>query len=110
LNDYYQAGTFQGAIITIQADAGAKEKMATSAINFLKTWSYTEDDSGLTLFNFLFQEGDYSKPITANVKAFKEWRAKLTDEKLKDTPIEKFLHDPTFKDLREQAIKEIPVK
>lgn len=110
LNEYYQAGTFQGAITTIQADAGAKEKTATSTINFLRTWSYSEDDSGITISNFLFQDGDTSKPIAANVKAFKDWRAKLADPKLKDTPIEKFLHDSSFKDLREQAIREIPIK
>jgi hypothetical protein len=110
LNDYYQAGTFQGAITTIQADAGAKEAAATTAINFLRTWSYSEDDSGIAISKFLFQDGDPTKPIAANVKAFKDWRAKLTDARLKDTPIEKFLHDASFKDLREQAIREIPIK
>jgi hypothetical protein len=110
LNDYYMAGTFQGAISTIQADAGTKETAANNTINFLKTWSYSEDDSGITIFNFLFQNGDSTKPVAANIKAFKEWRDKLGDDRLKDVPIEKFIHDPSFKDLREQAIREIPIK
>jgi hypothetical protein len=110
LNEYYQAGTFQGAIMTIQADSGVKEKTATSAINFLRNWTYTEDDSGIAIANFLFQDGDPTKPIAANVKAFKEWRSNLPDPRLRDTPIEKFLHDPTFQSLREQAIREIPIK
>jgi hypothetical protein len=110
LNDYYQAGTFQGAINTIQADAGAKEKAAASTINFLRTWAYSEDDSGIVISKFLFQDGDPTKPIDGNIKAFKDWRAKLADPRLRDSPIEKFLHDPSFKDLREQAIREIPIK
>lgn len=110
LNDYYQAGTFQGAITVIQAEAGAKEKAATGAINFLRTWSFYEDDSGIKIFNFLFQDGDSTKPILGNLKAFNEWRSKLQDPKLRDTLIEKFLHDATLKGLREQAIREIPIK
>ncbi len=110
LNDYYQAGTFQGAITVIQADAGEKDKTAASTINFLRTWAYSEDDSGITISKFLFQDGDATKPIAANVKAFKDWRGKLKDAQLKDVPIEKILHDSALKSLREQAIREIPIK
>ena len=114
LAEYYNAGTIIGALEGITATAGEAKAKADqdlkNTVNYLGAWTYTPDVSSAKILNYLFQDGDSTKPIAANINAFKAWRAKLADDKLKDIPIEKFINDPSFKTLREQAIQEIPIK
>jgi len=104
LHNYYFAGTFTGAIQTIQADAGTKESKADLDISKLRKSRFFEDETTTQLRTWLF-DADL-KPREENAKKLREW---MDNSQLKSLATEKFLDNPDLGDLRKKAISELKV-
>jgi len=104
LHSYYFAGTFTGAIQTIQADAGVKENKADLDISKLRKSRFFEDETTMQLRTWLF-DADL-KPREENAKKLREW---MDNSQLKSLATEKFLDNPDLGDLRKKAISELKI-
>jgi hypothetical protein len=110
LDNYYFAGTFLGALQTIQAEAGEKEMKAEVNIEKIRSFSFMEDDADKQLTAFLWPQGmeeadGTEKEANAeNLKALRKW---MEEKKLDDIAIAEFLHNKLFTSARNQAVKDL---
>ena len=111
LNSYYLAGTFIGALQTIQSEAGKSNAQATEEIATLK---FTEDGESRVLFTYVYPDGAESPPNTAHVGEIKtlmtnaDFVKLLKDEKL---PAEwefiDLLYNSEYAPVRQQLAKKL---
>jgi len=106
LQTYYEAGTFAGALQSIQKDAGSKESNADIKLDKLRKIVYAADASSERITKFLFPSGPKQPPNNANVAALKKW---LAANSLDQVPISTFLDDGDFADQRKQAIADLSI-
>jgi hypothetical protein len=97
LDAYYFAGTFIGALQAVQADAGAKEKVAQARIDSIR---FAEDDSVLKLRAWLWPDGPTNPVNATNLEALRNWKK---DRQLEAVKIERFLEEEQYKTARQQA-------
>lgn len=105
LNSYYLAGTFIGALQTIQSEAGKSETEANAKIESFK---FAEDTSSEALLGYLFPSGADEAPNDEHVKALRKWLK--DDGNPADLSITKFLYSPEYKALREKATAGLNLK
>lgn len=101
LDAYYFAGTFIGALESINEDAGAKSKDATEQINSLRS-AYIKDVRGVQLR--AFWKPDRKKINLENQGKIKAW---LQENGLKDESITFFMKSKEFVEQRKKAAKDL---
>jgi hypothetical protein len=102
--EYYQAGSFMGAIMAIQADSGAKESKADEEIKSIRTVTYSKDEAGVLLKKFWMPDG---KNINKdNEKKLKE---KMQSRGLSTGPgqIQTFIVDKNMAPLRALVVGDL---
>jgi hypothetical protein len=109
-HNYYQAGTFTGALQRIQADAGAKEKKADDDLDNLRKSTFGEDKAAKRIIKWIWPDGlpPKGKENTANVEALRKWMDK-EEIGLSGLPIQKLLDNPKLNEFRERAIKDLNI-
>jgi hypothetical protein len=121
LNNYYTAGTLEGALIGIQKQTGLKDDEASKKLMHIATSRFHGDDPNTTIIlNWLFP-GYYATTDTgqrvdkngktipmnsANLKALNNWLAKDADGQKLNMGL--FL-DGDYAPVRERAIKELQI-
>jgi hypothetical protein len=109
LDAYYFAGSLPGAVVATSADATAKNAAAEDRLAKFRVAVFGEDDSAKKIRAFIRPpDGKQSDPVNAaNLKKVEDWIEQ--SPVVKDLPIANFLSDPRLKDLRERAIRDIPI-
>jgi hypothetical protein len=108
LNEYYGGGTVLGALIGITKSVGAEASAAEDRLREFRVNAFAEDESGRRLRAFIRPpDGDDASPVNeANLRALRAW---LATSPVAGLPIENFLTNADLKELRERAVREIPV-
>lgn len=104
LHNYYFAGTFAGAIQSIQADAAIKESKADIDIDKLRKSTFSEDQPSVQLQKWLFDAD--GNPRKENADKLRAW---MDSNGFKELAIQKLLDHPDLKEWRQKAIKELKV-
>ncbi len=104
LEDYYLAGTIPGALISINADSGAKSAKAQNLLNELTTFKFVKDTAGDKLQAFWMPDG--KTPDPANTKVLK---AEMAKHGLETGPgrVAKFITGTPFAELRVKVAKDL---
>ena len=108
LEAYNFAGSLPGAVVGTAADATVKNSRAEGRLEAFRTNIFSEDESGNRIGRFLRPpDGDLASPVNqANVQALRNW---IDQSPVAGLPIANFLTNPDLRNLREQAISEIPI-
>lgn len=109
LEAYYFAGSLPGAILGTAADAKVKDDDAEDRLAKFRVTKFSEDVSGNKIQAFIRPpDGKPTDTLnTVNRDKVRKW----IDEQstIKDLPIASFISNAGLKELRERAIREIPV-
>jgi len=108
LDAYYFAGTFVGALQSIQADGGAKEVKADETLNDIRNTTYLSDASGRALQKYWMPGLPEDKTTDkAHQAQIRKW---MDAHGLKDLPIQTLVTgDKRFANLRQQAVEELHI-
>lgn len=113
LHAYQEAGTFVGALQSIQKDSGRKEAQASDRIELLRSSVFGEDEASRRIIAFLWKDGKRTdpqgnalQPIPERMAAVRAW---MERNGLGDLSVQKFLDNPVLGPTRIRAIKEIPI-
>lgn len=108
LDAYYFAGSLPGAIVATSADAKTKNDAAEDRLAKFRVNVFGEDVSGNKIRAFIRPpDGKPTDNVNAaNLQKIQEWIRKSPIDGL---PIANFLTNPELKELRERAIREIPM-
>ena len=99
LHIYYQAGTFLGALQSIQKDSGVKEQQADDKIEKLVKGKFEKDNAGIALRKFWKPDG--ANVDNRNSARIKAW---MKANKVK-VSIAFFIHSEDFAELRVEAVQ-----
>ena len=109
LDAYYFAGSLPGAILGTAADAKVKNDEAEDRLAKFRVTKFSEDKSGNKIQAFIRPpDGKPTDTLnTVNRDNVRKW----IDEQstIKDLPIASFISNAGLKELRERAIREIPI-
>jgi len=108
LHLYYQAGTFIGALQSIQKDAGVKEGKAAHRLAEFRETAFTDDVFAKRIINWIWPNGIDGAVNTANVDALRAWIDR-DESGINDLPIQKFLDIKQLKEARQRAIKDLRI-
>lgn len=104
LEDYYNAGTIPGALISINADSGAKGEKAQNRLNELTTFKFVQDTAGDKLQAFWMLDGKNPDPNNTNLL-----KAEMAKHGLETGRgrIANFITGAPFADLRVKVAKDL---
>jgi hypothetical protein len=109
LEAYYFAGSLPGAILGTAADAKVKNDDAEDRLAKFRVTKFSEDKSGNKIQAFIRPpDGKPTDTLnTVNRDKVRKW----IDEQstIKDLPLASFISNAGLKELRERAIREIPI-
>lgn len=108
LDAYYFAGSLPGAVVATSADAKKKNDEAEDRLAKFRVNVFGEDASGKKIQVFIWPpDGNPNNPVNAaNLQKVKDWMAETTIQGL---PIANFSTNSKLRELRERAIREIPI-
>ena len=108
LEDYYFAGSLPGAIVATAADAKKKNDVAKDKLENFRSNVFGEDESGKKIRAFIRPpDGKASDPVNAeHLKKVEEW---INKSPVKGLPVANFLTNSELRELRESAVREIPI-
>lgn len=106
LQNYYEAGTFVGALQSIQKDAGAKEAAADTTLNVLRSTVFAADASSDRIKAFIWPSGIGQPVNQGNLDKLRGWMAANLPVGL---PIATFLNAPTLANARKKAIADLSI-
>lgn len=106
LNNYYLAGTFVGALQSIQADAGVKERKAVKKLDALRAGTYGPDETSEQISAWLWPAGKAKPSNKANVAKLNAW---INESPIDGLPIQKLLDNKKLRKYRQQVINELKI-
>jgi hypothetical protein len=105
LDFYYFAGTFLGALQSIQADAGAKEQQMNQVLNRIRNTRFLEDDAGTLLQQFWMPGAPHDFHV--NMEHQDKIIGWLKANGLEAIPIQSFVTGEEFAEQRKRAVRDL---
>lgn len=123
LANYQYAGTIDGALSSIQRDAGIKESKATAALDRYRTDAFAPDDSSERIWRWLFPgmvgRGAKGEPVdeagaaiqisTAHLAALRAEIARVTNTNPGEIPLHHFIDNAKFRDNRKAVLTTLEI-
>ena len=120
LNAYYYAGTLNGALEAVQADAGAKDATAQKALDAYRATAYAPDTVSQRIVKWLYPTGVSTGPTgavldstgnpaavnAANATALRNWFAA---NQLDGVPLAIFLNNASLAQSRTKAAQDLTI-